>query len=54
MAATRTRKLPNCYFVGPEGRIATVPEVDAELLRSSLVRQLLGLRPPVAADIRST
>ncbi len=42
MAATRRRKLPNCYFVGPDGRIATSPDVDSELLRSPLVHQLLG------------
>ena len=49
MAATRTPKLPNCYFVGPDGRIATSPEVDAKLLRSPLVRQLLGLGVPIEA-----
>ena len=45
MAATWNQKLPNCYFVGPDGRTATAPSVDDELLHTPLVRQLLGLRP---------
>ena len=49
MVATRTKKLPHCYFVGPDGRIATSPDVDAGLLHSPLVRQLLGLRPRIEA-----
>lgn len=54
MAATRTQKLPNCYFVGPDGRIATSPEVDAKLLRSPLVRRLLGMDARVEAGIQET
>jgi hypothetical protein len=45
MAVTRSHKLPNCYFVGPDGLVTTAPVVDAELLRSPLVRQLLGMGP---------
>jgi hypothetical protein len=49
MPAIWTHKLPNCYFVGPDGRTHTVPAVDGGLLHSSLVRELLGLRPRVEA-----
>jgi hypothetical protein len=49
MPASWKHKLPNCYFVGPDGHTFTAPAVDAELLGSPLVRRLLGLEPAVAA-----
>jgi hypothetical protein len=47
--ATRTHRLPNRYYVGPDGQTATSPAVEPELLRSPLVRELLGLRPDIEA-----
>ena len=49
MRTTWTHKLPNRYFVGPDGQTATCPPVDPMLLRSPLVRELLGLRPTIEA-----
>jgi len=49
MRSTWTHKLPNRYFVGPDGQTATCPPVDPALLRTPLVRELLGLRATIEA-----
>ena len=44
-----TYKLPNRYFICPDGTVRTSPQVPARLLDCELVRQLLG---PVLDDTR--